>query len=66
MVECIELYETLAIEVFGKPKAFQAGTMFSSSRLEAVIRRIVTERTEGDSYSSELLRCPSEEKTCPM
>jgi hypothetical protein len=61
--ECIELYKNLGGEIFGKAKPLNTGTMFSASKLEQVIRRIVAERT---GLESQLLQEYYEAQSCPV
>ncbi|KAA8909949.1 acyl transferase/acyl hydrolase/lysophospholipase [Sphaerosporella brunnea] len=61
--ECIDLYENLGGEIFGKAKSLHTGTMFSSSKLEETIRRIVDERT---GVGSALLQQYSGGQLCPV
>jgi len=59
--ECIELYKNLGGEIFGHAKALNTGTMFSASKLEQVMRRIVAKKT---GLESQLLQEYSDSQSC--
>ncbi|KAI5816743.1 acyl transferase/acyl hydrolase/lysophospholipase [Pyronema omphalodes] len=47
--ECITLYHNLGHEVFSNPKFWNRGTMFSSSKLEKIIKTVLVNKSGSES-----------------